>query len=338
MKVAIIGAGTMGLFHGSAYAEMPGVELVGIVDARAEASEALAARLDTRAFASLETMLSATEPDVIDVCVPTDQHRRCTEAAAAAGRHVICEKPMARTLADARAMVSACEAAGVRLFVAHVVRFFPEFVRARQLVEEGAVGRPGVIRTTRAGGFPTAHSDWYASFARSGGAIMDLVIHDFDWLRWTFGEVERVYARSLRGRTGERLDYALVTLRFGSGAIAHVEGSWAHREDFHTRLEIAGSRGIVEFDSRLTAPLRLHLDPDGGAAAGGGGGSGVAVPESPLLKNPYYLELEHFIDCIRNGAAPRVTAEDGYKALEIAMAALASAETGRPVRPGEDRA
>lgn len=321
----------MGSVHSAAYASMPGVDLVGIVDPRA-AGPALAERLHAPCYGSWEALMAAENPDVIDVCVPTYLHRPYVERAAGAGKHVICEKPLARTLADGCAILAACKTAGVRLFLAHVVRFFPEYERARQQVEAGAVGKPGVIRTTRAGSFPTATEDWYAAYRRSGGLLLDLLIHDYDWLRWTFGEVERVFAKGLRGRDAQRLDYGLVTLRFRSGALAHVEGSWAHREAFHTRLEIAGTKGIIEFDSRQTAPVRIQVDRPESSAPG------VPMMESPTERSPYYLELEHFIDCIRTGAEARVTAEDGYKALEIAVAALVSAASGRPAKPGEEEA
>jgi UDP-N-acetylglucosamine 3-dehydrogenase len=332
MKVAVIGAGTMGTVHSEAYADMPGTEIAGIVDIRLAAAQSLADRTQTNAYDSFDALLAHEQPDVIDICVPTHRHRAYTEQAARAGKHVICEKPMARTLADARAMLNVCESAGVRLFLAHVVRFFPEYSQATRSVQKGAVGKPGVIRTTRAGGHPTAWEDWYASYARSGGVIMDLLIHDFDWLRATFGEVERVFARSLRGRDTQRLDYALVTLRFAGGAIAHVEGSWAHRGGFHTSIEIAGTQGMIEHDSRQSAPIRVHTD------SRQHGQAGVAVPESPLTQSPYYLELEHFLHCIRTTTEPIVTAEDGYKALEIAAAANLSAATGRPATPGEEEA
>ncbi|MDB4894779.1 MAG: gfo/Idh/MocA family oxidoreductase [Firmicutes bacterium] len=332
MKVAVIGAGTMGTVHSEAYADMPGTQIAGIVDIRLAAAQSLAARTQTNAYDSFDALLAHEQPDVIDICVPTYRHRAYTEQAAHAGKHVICEKPMARTLADARAMLNVCESADVRLFLAHVVRFFPEYSRATRSVQKGAVGKPGVIRTTRAGGHPTAWEDWYASYARSGGVIMDLLIHDFDWLRATFGEVERIFARSLRGRDTQRLDYALVTLRFATGAIAHVEGSWAHRGGFHTSIEIAGTVGMIEHDSRQSAPIRVHTE------SREQGQAGVAVPESPLAQSPYYLELENFMNCIRTNTQPIVTAEDGYKALEIAAAANLSAATGRPATPGEEEA
>src|SRR5690606_8031401 len=131
--------------------------------------------------------------------------------AAAAGKHVFCEKPISISIEDAKAMVEACEKAGVTLMVGHVLRFFPEYDAARDAVAGGRLGDPKVIRATRASAFPTWGSDnWFADESRSGGPIVDLIIHDIDWIRWTFGEVQRVYAK----RT-ER--YALVTLRLESG-------------------------------------------------------------------------------------------------------------------------
>jgi UDP-N-acetylglucosamine 3-dehydrogenase len=154
---------------------------------------------------------------------------------------------------------------------------------------------------------------------------VDMIIHDFDFLRWCFGEVERVYAKSQLGRDQSRMDHALVSLRFKNGVIAHTAGTWAYPNGFRTELEIAGSEGIIHHNSEEATPIFASL------RSSRSGGGGVAVPESPLTKGPYYLELEHFIDCIQNGTKPIVTAEDAYKALEISLAALQSVQTGQPV-------
>ncbi|TGV29434.1 gfo/Idh/MocA family oxidoreductase, partial [Mesorhizobium sp. M00.F.Ca.ET.186.01.1.1] len=201
---------------------------------------------------------------------------------------------------------------------------FPEYEKSRQLVNDGTIGNVGVARTFRGGIFPTAWNDWYADYKNSGGLVLDMIIHDFDFLRWCFGDVERVYAKSLLGRGFARIDYALVTLRFKSGMIAHVEGSWAH-EGFSMKMELAGSEGIIQYDSAKEKPL---IAVNRAKQAGMGG---VAVPESPLRENPYFRELKHFIDCIENDLEPRVTVEDAVKAVEIARAALESIETGKPV-------
>jgi UDP-N-acetylglucosamine 3-dehydrogenase len=325
IKVAVVGAGTMGTVHSDAYTRIPGVELVGIVDIRQDVANRLATARGTQAYTRLKDVIEAANPDVVDVCVPTYLHRELVEEAAQAGRHVICEKPIARTLEDARAMIETCQRQGVKLYIAHVVRFFPEYRRAYELVTSGAIGRVGMARAMRGGAFPTAWEDWYANVAKSGTLIVDAMIHDFDFLRWCFGEVRRVYAKSQLGRDVARSDHALVSLRFENGVIAHVEGTWAYPSGFRTELEIAGSDGLIQHSSEDSAPIQTASRQLGTVAAG------VEVPESPLLKNPYQVELEHFVDCLSSGKEPIVTAEDAYKALEISLAALHSAQTGEPV-------
>ena len=324
LKVGVLGAGTMGSAHSRAYAAMPDVRLAAIADTRAQAASALAHECGARAVADLPGLLEQGV-DVVDVCVPTPLHRTYVEQCARAGKHVVCEKPLARTLEDARSMIDACANAGVNLFVGQVVRFFPEYRRARDLVQNGALGEVGTVRFMRGGGFPRASDDWYASFAQSGGVIVDLMIHDFDFLRWCFGPVRRVYALTTAGREFNRLDHALVSLRFENGVIAHVEGTWAHPAGFATRFEIAGANGIVQHDSEQAAPVHTKLRNSET------GGVGVAVPESPMLHSPYELELRHFVDCLLYGAEPVVTAKDGYEALRVSHAALESARTGRAV-------
>ncbi|UUZ86204.1 Gfo/Idh/MocA family oxidoreductase [Paenibacillus sp. P26] len=323
--VLVIGAGTMGSVHAEAYAAMNHVKLVGIVDIRQEVAGKLADKLQTRVFGTVEEALEQSERiDVIDVCLPTYLHKEYVKKAAEAGKHVICEKPLARTLEDAQEMIEFCREKNVRLFVGHVLRFFPEYREAKKLVDQGAIGDAAVVRTTRGGGFPRAWNHWYADFQNSGGLVLDMIIHDFDFLRWCFGEVERVYAKSLLGRGHYDVDYALVTLRFVSGTIAHVEGTWAH-DRFMMKFELAGKKGMIDFDSTSDRPLVST------SREVAGGSVGVAVPESPLKRSSYYLELEHFLSCLEKGSNPIVTAQDAYEAMRIALAALESIKTGKPV-------
>lgn len=323
MRVGIVGAGTMGWVHAHSHKEA-GHEVVAIYDLRAEVAEKAARSVGARVAPSFDALLADPAIELIDVCLPTYLHRRHVEAAARAGKHVICEKPIALSLDDARAMIETCRAQGVHFYIAHVLRFFPEYTRAKELIDAGHIGRPGVIRTTRGGIFPTGWEDWYARTDLSGSLTVDMIIHDFDWLRWVFGEVERVYSKTLLGRTPKRLDYSLVTLRFASGAIAHVEGTWSHT-GFRYGFEAAGSGGVLSFDSARVAPLVVAQRQQAA------GGAGVAVPESPLAESPYTTEIRHFVRCIERGEKPQVAAEDAYKALEISLAAMESACTGRPV-------
>ncbi|AJY75562.1 Gfo/Idh/MocA family protein [Paenibacillus beijingensis] len=328
LYVLVIGAGTMGRTHAEAYAAMEGVQLAGIADADLASAEKAARQFGTQEFGSYEEAAESLETiDVVDVCLPTFLHREFVLKAADDGKHVICEKPLAGSLDDARFMIDYCAAKGVRLFVGHVVRFFPEYEKAKRLMEESAIGEVAVAKASRTSGFPRAWNNWYADSSKSGGVLMDLSIHDFDYLRWCFGEVERVFAKSTPPSSSVEGGYALTTLTFRSGVIAHVEGSWSHQK-FTTSFEFAGTDGIIDYNSAKDNPI-VSFTRTKGEPAGG-----VPVPESPLLETPYYRELAHFMSCITTGAEPIVTAEDAYQALAISLAAIRSAETGEAVTPG----
>ncbi|MEH7307885.1 Gfo/Idh/MocA family protein [Neobacillus drentensis] len=331
LNVLLIGAGTMGSTHGEAFTKMDNAVLGGIVDKNLEKAKELAGKLQTRAFQSFEEAIEALEKvDVVSICLPTPFHKPFLKKAADQGMHIICEKPLARNLKDAREMIDYCQEKNVKLFVGHVVRFFPEYVRAKNIIEEGTIGNVAVVRTSRGGGFPYGSDDWYADYESSGGLVLDMIIHDFDFLRWCFGEVDRVYAKSIKEGNKKRLDYSLVTLRFKNGVIAHVEGTWAH-QGFTTRYEFAGETGIIEHDSSKSVPIVFESRSNSTV------GGGVAVPESPLKDSPYFIELHHFISCIETGKEPIVSAEDAYKAMEIALSALKSVETGREVVMDENQ-
>lgn len=323
--VLVVGAGTMGAVHVRAYQEMGNVKLAGIVDIRKEKAEALVDPGESMIYTSFdEAVRTLGDVDIIDICLPTYLHKEFVIKAADVASHVICEKPISRHMEDAEVMIDYCEKRGVQLFVGHVVRFFPEYAKIKQTLDAGAIGQPGVARASRVGGFPRGWNDWYANLGFSGGPVLDVIIHDFDFLRWCFGEVERVFAKSLIGRQLGRMDYDLVTLRFQNGTIAHVEGSWAH-QSFKTALEIAGDKGIVDYDSTKEKPLTATINSKQSR------NEGVTVPESPLKESPHFRELKHFVDCIENDRKPLVSPHDAKKAIEISLAALESIETGKPV-------
>jgi predicted dehydrogenase len=335
LRVALVGAGGMAGMHARCYGAIEGAELAGVMDIRPEAAKALAEASNAKPYTDFDLMLDETRPDVVDVCCPTPWHVdyvcRAAERAGELGiRGISSEKPMGRSVADCERMTAAAEKAGVPLFVAHVLRFFPQFLAAKEQIDGGAVGAPAAIRTRRGGPMPRAWNDWYANLEWSGGCILDLIIHDFDWLRWTFGDVERVFAKGLAASKLPAFDYALVTLRFKSGAIAHVEGTWADPGGFKVTFEVAGDMGLLEFNFNQPTgdPLRVALaQADEKRAA-------VAIPESPTNANPYQLELEHFLDCLERGVTPSITPKDGLEAVRIATAALESIKTGKPVTIG----
>ncbi len=323
-KVAVIGAGVMGAVQARACAGLPDVTVAWIADQDQARGRAIAAEVGARATTDNETAI-AGEVDAVIVTVPTPFHRSVTELAAAHGKHVFCEKPIARTLDDAEAMVAACEQAGVRLMVGHVCRFFPEFVKIRDVLRAGTLGQIGLVRASRVSAHPPVERGWFANLAASGGLIVDLMIHDFDTLRWYFGDVERVFAHGLSYTPYQpTCDYALVVLRFANGMIAHVEGSWAHGS-WRTAMEIVGEHGIVRHTGEEIAPIRIERP-------------GPTVQESVVARvaaaneSPYQAELRHFFDRLADGAPFEAEGREGVRALEVALAALASVRTGQPIQ------
>lgn len=323
--IAIVGAGTMGSVHAASCRNLPGVNVTWVADIDQARAEALAGQVGAKATANPEEALSAADVDAVVVATPTHFHRPLTELAVRHGKHVFCEKPIARSLADGQAMVAACERAGVRFMVGHVVRFFPEYARIYELLQDDAVGQVGVVRAARHNAYPQATRNWYTNLEWSGGPIVDMMIHDLDTLRWYFGEVERVYARGLSYTEYQSsADYALAILRFTNGVIAHVETSWAHTS-FRTAIEIAGSAGIIRHSSEETTAIRLELT--GGAQQA----AGVQVPRNPLAESPYQTELRHFLTNLATGEPFLITGEEAIRSLEVALAVLESTHTGRAI-------
>lgn len=327
MKVGIVGVGFMGTTHAAGWAETP-AEIVGFTAETDQEAGTLARQYDVQVYESLDEMLP--DVDVVDICSPTHLHYEMALNAAAAGKHIVCEKPLARTTAQAQKIVAACRKAGVQLLVAHVVRFFPEYALAQATVAEGQIGKPGVIRLHRGSYRPKKPAgNWFLDEVKSGGILMDLMIHDYDYARWVAGDVESVSARRVTERHIEApVDYGLVILSHRSGALSHIAGAWAYPPPtFRTYLEIAGDSGLIEFDSDGTAPIQNLILKKGGAEA-----PDVALPSSPVSESPYTTQLKEFYRALADGTPARVSASDGLAAVQIAEAAIQSAHTGQPVR------
>lgn len=327
MKVGIVGVGFMGTTHAAGWAETP-AEIVGFTAETQQEAGAIAEKYHARIYPSLEEMLP--DVDVVDICSPTHLHYEMVLKAAAAGRHVVCEKPLARTTQQAQKIVDACQKAGVQLMVAHVVRFFPEYALAHAAVAEGQIGKPGVIRLHRGSYRPKKPAgNWFLDEVKSGGILMDLMIHDYDYACWVAGDVESVFAQRVTEHHIEApVDYGLVILTHRSGALSHISGAWAYPPPtFRTHLEIAGDKGLIEFDSDGTAPIQNFILRTGGSDA-----PDVALPSSPVSESPYTTQIKEFYRALAEGIPARISAADGLLAVQIAEAALESAHSGQPVK------
>jgi predicted dehydrogenase len=329
LRIGILGAGFMGRTHAAGWARTP-AQIAGFYAADAAQMHSLADQYRVQAFTDYDALLKAV--DVVDICTPTYFHHEHVLHAAQAGKHVICEKPLGLTVTQAREMLAFCKKAGIKLLVAHVVRFFPEYAAAKAAVDRGEIGKVAVVRLTRCSFQPKLGADnWFLDPTRSGGMMLDLMVHDFDYARWIAGDVISVFARSIRGRTPDApADYALAILRHRNGAISNVEGGWAYPPPmFRTALEIAGDAGLIEHPADSSTPLGVYLKQTGGSDS-----PEVGLPMSPMAEDPYTTQIKHFYEVLVNGAVPRVTGQDGLAAVEIARAAIESAQTGRQVTVG----
>lgn len=325
MRVGILGAGFMGKAHLAGWAET-GAEIVGLASRTASGAAPLAAQYGAEAFPDLESLLPLV--DIVDICTPTHLHYAMTLQAIRAGRHVVCEKPLARTTEQARHMLQAARAAGVRLLPAHVVRFFPQYVNARNQVMAGEIGKPGVIRLLRGFYRPKKPvGNWFLDEEKSGGILMDLMIHDYDYARWIAGEVESVYARKITGYWPEApVEYGLAILKHRSGALTHAAGAWAYPPPaFRTSLEIFGEGGLLAADAGNDAPVNDLLDMPPAEAPD------IGLPVTEQMEDPYTVQIQELYTAILEGRDCRVTAADGLAAVQIAEAAEQSARSGQAI-------
>jgi myo-inositol 2-dehydrogenase / D-chiro-inositol 1-dehydrogenase len=329
LRVGVVGGGFIAGIHLAAWRQLGAARLV-VFDVHPERTRARASAVGAEPVDSLGDLIAAV--DVVDVCTPTDTHRETVEAAAAGGRDVICEKPIARSLSDALALTDACARAGVRLLVAHVVRYFPEYAAAQAAVAAGRIGRPAVLRLRRESSRPRkAAESWIFDETRSGGLILDLMVHEFDFARWVAGEVESVMARQVRDASGRDVDFAIAILRHAGGALTHVTGGWGYPPPvFRTGFELAGDAGLIEYESVDQQPIARYL-------LAGGAEDAPGMPDSPVADDPFTLELGDFARALTTGAEPRVAVEDGIAALRVALAAIESSRRGLPVAIGDVR-
>ena len=330
MRVGIVGAGSMGNAHAVGW-RAAGAEIVGVTSLDDAAAQRLAQASGSRTYADLEALLPHV--DVVDLCVPSDLHAQMTLRAAELGKHVVCEKPIALSVADAEAMTAACERAGVRLFVAHVVRFFPQYRAAARAVQAGQLGDLGVLRLRRVSYPPRrGESSWFADEERSGGIVLDLMIHDLDYALWLAGPATQVFATSVKAADPTApFDYVQATVRFEGGAMALVESGWAYPPGpFRTGFDLAGKDGLIEWDSDSSESIHRALHADGTDDA-----AEVALPLTVMAEDPYTTEIKHVHDALVNDRPFDVSAQEATAALQLGLAVRASLRSGRSVVPTE---
>lgn len=331
-RIGILGAAHLG--HAWAYAralsESPNAEVVGIHDPEPEHTRWIRQDFGIAPVDSAERLLESV--DAVLVCSATHEHRAHVELAAAHGRHVLCEKPIATTVEDADAMLAACAAAGVQLHLAFPSRFLPLVERARAAVRDGRLGDLiGLVGGNRGRPpLPPAYPDWITDpVAAGGGALMDHSVHVTDVMRHVSGlEVAEVSAEAGSLLWDLRVDdVAVVSLRFTSGAVGSIDPSWSvpedHPWDYDFWLRIVGTEGALDITD--AAESLAVVSTRAGAARG--------LRHASFAEDADRALVEGFLSSVRAGAVldPCATGADGLAALEVALAGYRSAAAGAAV-------
>lgn len=316
-KVGLVGAGGMGNVHMRKWAMIPEVE-VRLFDVSETRAIEFAERHRISTMESVVALMNWC--DVVDICVPTDFHLELAKLSFENRKGVLIEKPLGRTVEECEQIIALAKQHQAFAMPAQVVRYFPEYRKAHDLVKSGRLGSIATARMRRGGKGPA--SPWFGDIERSGGVILDVAVHEFDWLLWTLGPVKSVYARSAKCDRPElegAQDYALVMLEFENGCIGHVESTWMDPGGFRTTLEVCGSAGMIEHDSRQIQSVR-RVDATGATAVSN---------ELDPTDDPYYQQIKAFYDAFTTRQSPPVSLEEGAAAVRLAVAALESAQSGR---------
>ena len=330
VQIGVIGTGRIGTSHATLLrGEVPGARLVAVADVRPEAAAALAAELHCRAAADPAELVADEQVEAVVIAASSTAHADLIVAAAQAGKAVFCEKPAGMTLPEIDRGLAAVRGAGVPLQIGFNRRFVPGFAHARQLVDEGAVGIPQLMRSvTRDPGLANPGD------VPPGTIFTQTLIHDFDTLLWLNSGAEVVSVHATADalvaptfKDSGLLDTAVVVLTFDNGAIAVAEASLSATYGYDVRAEVFGSGGMVTMGEGAASSLRL--------SDGRGRRAFTARGDVELLKGAYIGELAAFAEAVRAGTEPVVTGHDARRALRVALACVESAATGSTVRLGK---
>jgi UDP-N-acetylglucosamine 3-dehydrogenase len=312
--IGLIGQGLMAQVYACRCSAIPGVEVTA-VGGKDGIQDDIARYVSGTVYNDAQE-LCKDDPDVVLVCSPPDSHRPAVTTAAGQGIDVFCHPPIANTVEEANAIADIVRDTGIVFIPGHVCRVSPEYATAKERIADDKIGSVGNARTFRQ--LPTDR--WIASRDRGTDVVCGLALHDIDFLRWTCGEVERVFAQQTIHNGNA---YALITLRFAN-AVGHIDARLSKRSELSSvrRFELAGDDGLIEFDSEESSPAitRPANDP-----------SDEDPFDTMFPKDPHQLFVEHVLDCVERDAEPIVSIEESIESLRVGLAALTSIEQGAPV-------
>ncbi len=338
VQVGIIGSQFISAIHAEALQACCQATLAAVASPTSGHAVRFAERFGiVRSFTDYRELLAMPEIQLVVLGVPNDLHCQIVLDAAAAGKHVVVEKPLCLNLEQADRMIGACREAGVKLMYAECLCFAPKYVRLKQLLDSGALGRPTLLKQSEKHDGPHAAHFWDA--ARSGGGVtMDMGCHAIQFFRWMLNRkpIKSVYAQmNTLVHTDKTIgdDNALLILEFEGGTTALAEESWTKLGGMDDRAEVHGSGGVAYADllhgNAIETFSLTGYDYSMEKAGSTRGWTFTMFEET--WNYGFHAQLAHFVDCVQNDTPPLVTAEDGRAVLEVIFAAYESARTGRQV-------
>ena len=328
LGIGLIGCGAIAQeSHLPAIKRIPAARLVAVADNDESRAQLVSEKFGAdHSYRDYRALLEIKEVDAVDICAPTKFHADIAVAAAKAGKHVLCEKPVALSLEDADRMIRACSEHDVKLMVAHSRRYIPRYSIVRRLIMEGLIGDP--IWATQISRRTMAESgSWYFDPKMTLGPIAEIGIHEADLLRWIFSDdVIEVRGIAAKDNPTKVYEQVFASLKFKKGMVASFEVGYVLPRGFaqYTTLEVLGSKGLVSAsDSHMN--VVTHGTETGATYP-------LAYSNLLSVNDAYENEIIAFIDCVINNANPPVTGTDARAALEVILAVLQSIERGEPVR------
>ena len=338
IRVGFIGSQFISHIHALSLKACPAAEVYAVASPTPGNAQTFAAKhAIPHHFTDYKKLLAMPELEMVVVGVPNDLHCQVALDAAAAGKHLVMEKPLCLNLAEADRMIEACRKAKVKLMYAEELCFTPKYVRLKQLLDSGALGTPTLVKQSEKHDGPHAPHFWDVN--RSGGGVtMDMGCHAIEFFRWILRRpaIKSVYAQMSTQVHQDKTvadDNSLLILEFENGVVALAEESWTKLGGMDDRAEVHGSKGVAYADLHHGNAIETYSKEGYEYAvekAGSTKGWSFTVYEEEWNYG-FPQEMAHFVDCVQNDKQPIVSGEDGRAVLEAVFAAYESARTGRKV-------
>ncbi len=311
--------------------QMPDFKVMGILSRQPANARKTAEKFGIpKTYETLEQLVLDPAVQLVNICAPNHLHCELALSAFEHGKDVICIKPLASNLADAKEMVQAAERSACRLFYAENVNFIPALSRLKEMVDAGTYGKLFRIKACQGIGQP--HADWFQNRQLSGGGcLIDMAVHGLAFLNWFAGQSPAVRIHAEAGtflHPYEVEDTSVIVVRFANGMIGQTEDSWSLAGGFDSRFEIFGTKGHAHLDLLSGHPIRSAL---GGTSEGGGSLFHYHASEEHFVKDGHLAMFRHFRDCLLTGAQCRSTGADGLRIMELVEAAYQSIGQQRPI-------